>query len=179
MCNYSFPFFCLKHHQVSYISVQLMSNALQLFEATRLGNVMHVIYFVVFREVLLSSCWSVRFQEKPPPFLPPIRDHLSMCARQRYGVSCEGKYLFIIPQSGEGGGVYILEHLWNTPPCKLPPEYNWSMMNGILSCILIQGDLLLDRSHLTTRQMVKILMLGIEFSMVTAIWTSGHTRGRW
>ena len=52
------------------------------------------------------------------------------------------------------------------------------MINGGRFCILIWGGPRMNLCLLATFQMVKIRGLGIEFMMVTAIQTSGHTRGR-
>ena len=68
------------------------------------------------------------------------------------GVSREGKYIFSIPWYGSvlGWGVYISEHLWNTPSCETPPGDEWSMMNVGPYYILIRGGLLMDRCHPAT-----------------------------
>ena len=56
-----------------------------------------------------------------------------------------------------------MEHFWNTPSCEAPLVYERSMMNSGPFCILVWGCLLVYRCHPATRQMVKILRLGIEF----------------
>ena len=95
------------------------------FLGRRVGDVPHVIYFVVLRGVLLSPCRSIRVQETTPQPPTPNRGSLAnVRARQRRDVSREVNYLFIIPWSGAvlgGGGVYISKYFWNTPPRKPPP----------------------------------------------------------
>ena len=142
-------------------------------------DVPQVIYKIVFGGLLLSPCCSVRVQnttQQPPPQNLGSLGHGHAC--QRYGISREGKYLFSIPRSGTvlGWGVYISEHLCNTPSRKPPPGDDIYMINCGSFCILIRGGLLVDRFHIATREMVKIRRLGIELPMVTAIQMIGHTR---
>ena len=96
---------------------------------------------------------------------------------KRYGVSHEGKYLFRIPCSGAvlGWGLYILEHLWNTPSPKTLPWDKQLVTNCDLCCILIWVGLLMDHYHPATRQMLKIRRLGFYFPMMTVIQTTGYT----
>ena len=149
--------------------------------AAQVEYVPHVIYKAVFGGMLLSPCRSVRVQvttQQPPP--PTWGSIGHGRAPQPCGVSREGKYLFSIPWSGAVfvWGVCISENLWNTPSRETPHGDERSMTNGGPFCILIRGGLLMDRYHPTTCQMVKIQRLGVELPMVTAIQTSGHTRGR-
>ena len=156
--------------------------AAQFFGAARVGDVPHVIQFVVFRGVLLFLCSSVRVQETNPPPPPPhqgLPEHAHV--RQRRGVSCEGRYMFSIPWTGAvllGVYIYIGAFVEHSPSWAAPWDERL-MMNGSPFFILIQGDLSMDRCHHATRQMVKIQRLGNELPMVTAIQKSGHTRGRW
>ena len=141
----------------------------------RVGDVLHVIYFVVFCGVLISPCRSVCIQETTPQ--PPPLNWVSLGhahAHHSRDVSHEGKYLFSIPRSGGWWG-YISGRFWDTPPREPPPGEKLSMMNDGPFCILIQGGLLMDRCHPVTRQMVKIRRLGVELPMVTAIRMSGYT----
>ena len=132
--------------------------------AAQVKDVPHVIYKVVFGGVLLSPCCIVRIQETTQqPHIPNQGSLGHGRLPQRWGVSCEGNYLFIIPWYGAvlGWGVYISEHLWNTPSCKTPPGYERSMMNGGPFFILVRGGLLVDLCHPATHQMVKIQRLGV------------------
>ena len=144
-------------------------------------DVPYVIWFVVFGGVLLSLCHSVRVQEKttlpPPPNSGSLRN---MCAWQRHGVSCEGKYLFSIPWSGAvwggGGRIYIGAFAEHSPSQAAPwgqvIDDEW--LSIIYSCSERTYHGQLPPYHLPNG---KIRNLGIELPMVTAIRTSGHTRG--
>ena len=98
---------------------------------------------------------------------------------KRLGVSCKCRYLFNITWYWAvlGFGVYISEHLWNISSRETPPGDELSMMNGGPYFILIQGGLLVFCCHPSTLQMVKIWSIGVEFLMMTAIRTTGHTCG--
>ena len=129
----------------------------------------------------MFPCRSARVQEKTQQ--PPTPNWGSLRhgrAPKHCGVSRDGKYLFSIPRYGAvlGWGVYISEHLWNTPRCEPPPGDKQSMMNGGPFCIIIQGGLFMDLCHPATRQMLKIRRLGIELPTVTEIQRSGHTCGK-
>ena len=130
--------------------------------------------------MLIIPCRISHVQETTQQLPSPNRVSLGHGrAPQRFVVSCEENYMFSIPRYGSvlGWGVYISDNLWNPPSRKTPPEDERLMMHGGPFCILIQVGLLMDCCHPAIRQIVKILRLGIELTMVTAIRTTGHTRG--
>ena len=111
-----------RHHPKIYQDLTVF-----FFGAERVGDVPHVLHFFVFLGVSFSPFCSALVQEKTPQPPPLNRGSLGhSCARQRRGVSCEGKYQFSIPQCG-GGGVYtgvFVEH----SPSRCAP-WGWAIDN--------------------------------------------------
>ena len=79
-----------------FVFVPFQDKCGTVFGAACVGDVPDVIYFVIFRGVLLYLCHIVRIQDTTPPHPPHWRllGHAHVC--QRHGVFSEGKYLFIL-----------------------------------------------------------------------------------
>ena len=125
---------------------------------------------------MVTTCLPIGDTPPPPTHThtPLNGDHSGMSTRTKFATSpVKGSICLASPDLGGdwGGGVYISEHLWNTPLASRP-------QNGDQFCILIRGGPLMDCCHPATFQMMKIRRLGIELLMVRAIRTSGHTRRR-
>ena len=112
--------------------------------------------------------------------LPQIRDHSGMGAYPNSMVTLvRGSICLISSDVGRFcDWAYIYQSICETLPFtrRLLGEQR-SMMNGGPFYILIQGGLLMYRCHPAICQMVKIRRIGIKLLMVTAILTTGHTRG--
>ena len=78
------------------------------------------------------------------------------------------------------GRAYIYRIICGTLPLASRPLGESDRWWMVVSFTFSFGfGLLMDRCHTDTHQMVKIRRLGIEFTMVKAIQTSGHTCGWW
>ena len=108
-----------RHHPNTYQDLTVFWGG-----GTRVRDVPHVIYFVVFGEVLLSPCLSVLVQETTPNPQSPIGDHSGMHTRANVSAyPVRGKYLFTIPWSGTllwGGRIYIWVFVEHSPSWSAP-----------------------------------------------------------